>query len=72
MNCPYCEGTDLFCAKQGGYGAVYVRQPVFKYRQAELSHVICKRCGTVVRSFLENPEELYSLLEEGEKKEKPE
>lgn len=72
LTCAYCGGTELFCAKQGGHGAVYVRRPVFKYRQATLCHWICKRCGTVVRSFVEEPERLYSLLEEDGKKERPE
>lgn len=56
--CPYCGGTDMIETYQSAYGATTVVGNVF--RGADLYHVICKNCGSVVRSYVKTPEKLIS------------
>lgn len=58
--CPYCGGTDMI-ETQNAYGATTVVGNVF--RGAALYHVICKNCGSVVRSYVKTPEKLISKKE---------
>ena len=55
MKCPYCGKEEFVTGKQG---AVYagVKNSVLKERA--LYHEICVNCGTVVRSYVKNPEKL--------------
>lgn len=54
--CPYCGGTEMIEAYQGGYGALSSRQSAFA--SCSLNHIICRRCGSVVRSYVDKPEKL--------------
>ena len=50
--CPWCGGKDVVEGIQSTYAKV---QP---NKGENLVHVICKNCGTVVRSYVENPQVL--------------
>ena len=54
--CPYCGGTEMIEACQGGYGSVSALSN--KWGGAALYHSICRRCGSVVRSYVKDPEKL--------------
>lgn len=56
--CPYCGGTDMAETYQGAYGATTVVGNAF--RSMDLYHVICRNCGSVVRSYVKKPEKLIS------------
>lgn len=49
--CPYCGGTEFIRAESNAFTTL-CGQP--------LRHVICRRCGSVVRSYIENPEKLLN------------
>lgn len=57
LKCPYCSGTEFILGKQSGYANVYVKKKLV-FQEAALYHEICKSCGSVVRSYIEDPEEL--------------
>ena len=52
--CQYCGGTDFITGKQQGYAAVMTKK--FSFRDQILYHDICRKCGTVVRSYIKEPE----------------
>ncbi len=54
--CPYCNGTEFIEAKHSGYGALVSCES--EWLGAALYHVICRRCGSVVRSYVKDPEKL--------------
>lgn len=54
--CPYCEGSEFIKGKHEGYGAVQSLESV--WLSQTLYHVICRQCGSVVRSYVQNPEKL--------------
>ncbi len=54
--CPYCGGTEMIEAYQTGYGAVSGTR--HKLGGTPLYHTVCRRCGSVVRSFVKQPEKL--------------
>ncbi len=54
--CPYCGGTQMIECYQSGYAAlVAVRN---RLGGRALYHLVCRRCGAVVRSFVKEPEKL--------------
>lgn len=55
--CPYCNGTEFVEGYQGGYATVTSRESV--WLTSSLYHVICRRCGSVVRSYVKDPEKLF-------------
>lgn len=52
--CPYCGGTEFVIGIQGGYAAV--RTEKLSFRDRTLYHEICENCGTVIRSFIKEPD----------------
>ncbi len=56
MKCPVCGGEEFVYAFQGGYGALTSDESMFK--TTTLRHQICTQCGTVVRSFVDEPDKL--------------
>lgn len=54
--CPYCGGTEMIETYQSAYGATTSVESVWK--GANLYHVICRKCGSVVRSYVKEPEKL--------------
>lgn len=57
--CPYCGGTELAKGIQSGHGGVLPMGRLTVFSQQRLIHLICRRCGTVVRSYIENPEDFH-------------
>ena len=54
--CPHCGGRETLAAKQEGHGAIYPRKGIFSFGKT-LHHVVCKDCGTVIRSYIEDPQD---------------
>ncbi len=55
--CPYCGNTEFIQAMQSFQGGVMGVENIWGMGQ-ELHHVICRCCGSVVRSYVKNPEML--------------
>lgn len=55
-SCPFCNGNKFVEAKQTGYAQLTSCES--EWLGAPLKHVICRRCGSVVRSYVDNPEKL--------------
>lgn len=56
LMCPYCSGTETIEAYQDGYGCVSAVNNV--WGGARIYHVICRDCGSVIRSYVKDPEKL--------------
>ncbi len=54
--CPYCGGTEMIECFQTGYGAISAVKN--KLGGSTLYHSVCRRCGTIARSYVKNPEKL--------------
>ena len=54
--CPYCGGTETAEALQGGYAAIEKTRTIFPKRK-DLYHIICLSCGTMIRSYIEYPQD---------------
>ena len=54
--CPHCGGTEMIEAYQSGYAVVAGLS--HKMGGVNLYHSICRRCGSVVRSYVKDPEKL--------------
>jgi len=55
--CPYCGGTELVKGKQNGQGMILPYRRISMFSAQKLVHLVCKNCGTVVRSYIENPQD---------------
>lgn len=55
--CPWCGGKDVVEGGQSTYAKVQPNKAL-TLKGENLIHVICKNCGTVVRSYIENPQVL--------------
>lgn len=56
--CSHCGNTETVIAIQQGYAEVTPIGKVFTRKAQSLYHVICLNCGTVIRSFVEDPQKL--------------
>ncbi len=54
--CPYCGGTEFIECYQDGYAVVTAVSNAWGGRA--LCHSVCRNCGSVVRSFVKEPEKL--------------
>lgn len=54
--CPYCGGCEIILAYQTAYGSITAVQN--KLGGCALYHSVCRNCGSVVRSFVKEPEKL--------------
>ncbi|MGT2682473.1 hypothetical protein [Streptococcus porci] len=54
--CPYCGGSEMVRAQQDSYARLH--KSTWSMAWQNLYHDICANCGTVVRSFVENPDKL--------------
>lgn len=54
--CPYCGGTEMIETFQSEYGAVTATSN--KLGGRPLYHSVCRKCGSVVRSYVKEPEKL--------------
>ena len=62
--CRFCGGEELIEGRIASYGGAYVSTGGFK--NDALFAVICRDCGSVVRTFCKNPEKLYPKKERRE------
>ena len=53
--CPWCGGKDVVEGIQSTYAKVQPNKAL-TLKGENLIHVICKNCGTAVRSYVENPQ----------------
>ena len=56
--CLHCGKSENVTAAQQGYANVTPINKVFTMREQSLYHVICLNCGTVIRSYVEDPQKL--------------
>lgn len=56
--CRYCGGTEFITAFQSGYASLTSAESLFKF--TKIYHTICRDCGSVLRSYVVNPEKLLS------------
>ena len=54
--CPYCRGSEFIETYQDAYGAITAIQN--KLGGCALYHSVCRNCGSVVRSYVKDPEKL--------------
>ena len=54
--CPYCGGGEMIEARQSGYADISSEDNI--WGGVALYHTVCRRCGSVVRSYVKNPEKL--------------
>ena len=54
--CPYCGGSEIIVAYQDAYGAISAIHN--NLGGCALYHSVCRNCGSVVRSYVKNPEKL--------------
>lgn len=55
-NCPFCGGMEFVEGYQSGYAAMTGKDSILS--GATLRHVICRNCGSVVHSYVDDPEQL--------------
>ncbi len=60
-SCPYCGGIEFIEAFQGGYGAIVATSN--KMGGVGLYHSVCRKCGSIVRSYVKEPEKLLKKKE---------
>lgn len=54
--CPFCSGHEFVAGYQSAYGAVTGQDNVWSGQV--LRHIICRNCGSVVHSYIDDPEKL--------------
>ena len=55
--CTNCGEREYFVAMQSGHGCL--RFSIFS-KAVPIKHEVCATCGTIVRSYIENPREFIS------------
>jgi len=63
--CPYCHGRNFVLARQRGDGRLTYSE-IVTLEPGTLYHILCLNCGTVVRTFMDDPSVLLTLEEEDE------
>ena len=54
--CPFCGSAEMIEACQTGYGAIVATSHMFG--GCSLYHSVCRKCGSIVRSYVKDPEKL--------------
>ena len=54
--CPFCGGNEMIETYQTAYGALTAKSNPLG--GCALYHSVCRRCGSIVRSFVKEPEKL--------------
>lgn len=54
--CPYCGRSEIIEAIQTGYGAISAVSN--KIGGCALYHSVCRGCGSIIRSYVLDPEKL--------------
>ncbi|MDO5755363.1 MAG: Lar family restriction alleviation protein [Tissierellia bacterium] len=56
--CPFCGSNKLYEGKQAYYANINRG-----FHGRALKHIFCAKCGSIIHSYVENPEKLLSKLE---------
>ncbi len=56
LSCPYCGGTEVIESKASSYGAITAVDNM--WGGIVLYHSVCRGCGSVIRSYVKEPEML--------------
>lgn len=62
--CQFCGGEELIEGRIDSYGGAYVATGLL--HGASLFALVCRDCGSVVRTFCKTPEKLYPKKERRE------
>lgn len=54
--CPFCHGKEFVEGYQDAYGAITGVNNIWS--GVALYHTICRNCGSVVHSYVKNPEKI--------------
>ena len=65
--CPFCHASEFIEGKQESHGQLQSCESI--WQSATLYHVICRRCGSVVRSYVKEPEKLLKRADRRERSE---
>ncbi len=57
VRCPNCGSIKNVIGFQDGYGSVQANNAL-TFKSQRLYHIFCLDCGTLIRSFVKNPEKL--------------
>lgn len=57
--CPHCHGRNFVLAQQTADGTLAC-QEIVTLEPGRLYHLVCLGCGTIVRTFVEDPAQLLS------------
>ena len=63
--CPYCGGNEIITGYQSYYGSIIAVQN--KLGGCALYHSVCRQCGSVLRSYVKEPEQLLKKKDRREK-----
>ena len=58
--CPYCGGTEFIDAMVESYGGVCAS---VGFHSSGIRVVVCRDCGSIVRSYVKDAEKLYPKKE---------
>lgn len=58
--CPFCGGKEFVEGKQDGYSTIAPADKVLTFKSQVLYHIICLSCGSVVKSYVKNPQSLVT------------
>lgn len=58
--CPFCGGQEFVEGKQDGYSTIVPADKVLTFKSQVLYHIICLSCGSVVKSYVKNPQSLIT------------
>jgi len=56
--CPHCGGTETVIGKQDGEGRIFAKAAITIMFGTKVFHIVCRNCGTIIRSYVEDPSKL--------------
>ncbi|MCR5607549.1 MAG: hypothetical protein K6G26_00615 [Lachnospiraceae bacterium] len=62
QECPFCNGTEMVTGCQQGYASVTSTHSIWSVGK-KLNHVFCRNCGSLVRSYVDDPEKFVPINE---------
>lgn len=57
--CPYCGGNNFGEGYQLAQGSIV--KSLWAFKASKVIHIICKDCGSIVHSRIEDPERLQTI-----------